>query len=162
PLARYALDDGEPVGAYHELPAGEVRLARGLGSAQAVWTAADVHVPLALDAAGRLVAGPPITGVDLALPLSTTRALVCTRGVASLREGGSTRWTASVGADSRIVDGAILSDGRAAALVVQRAAARAVVVLGLRDGSLQHRINLDDVDAVQFAARRMLALVLAA
>src|SRR5262249_58617826 len=44
----------------------------------------------------------------------------------------------------------------------ERAAARAVVVLGLRDGSLQHRINLDEVDAVQFAARRMLALVLAA
>jgi hypothetical protein len=162
-LARHALDDGRLLGAPHALPpASHGRLVRGLGTSLAMWIGAELQVPLAADRAGGVLAGAPIAGADLALPLSRTRALVCSRGGVALREGASTRWSIPGGGDGRVSHGAILSDGRAAALVVERAAEHTLLVIGLRDGSLQHRIALHDVDGVHFAARRMLAVVLAA
>ncbi|HEU0036426.1 MAG TPA: ATP-binding protein [Kofleriaceae bacterium] len=159
-LTRYALRTGEALDA----PVGlsslgtDSRLVRAAGAPAAVWLG-ETAMTIAKQGAG-VVARELAPDVELVLPVSATRALWCQRHAVSLREGTSTRWTATPAREGRIVDGAILSDGRSAAFVVQKPGSQAIIVIGLRDGTVLHRINLAGVSPVRFAARRGVALVL--
>ena len=160
-LRRYVLGTGAPTGVATSvaLPrGGDARLVRAALVPAAVWSGA---TPMTLVRDGAVVVAREIAAdVELMLLVTATRALWCQRNGLSLREGASTRWSVPAGHDGRIVDGAILSDGRSAALVVQRAKTQAILVISLRDGAVQHRINLPGVSPVRFAAKRGVALVL--
>ncbi|MEO8701522.1 MAG: ATP-binding protein [Kofleriaceae bacterium] len=159
-LQRYVLRTGERVEPAVALspPRADSRLVRAAGAPAAVWLGT---TPVILARTGRDVTARELgADVELVLPVTTTRTLWCQRHALSLREGTSTRWSVSPAREGRVVDGAILSDGRSAALVVQRAGTQSILVIGLRDGVVQHRINLPDVSPVRFAARRGVALVL--
>ena len=159
-LQRYLMRTGEPIeGGVAVSPAGNSsRLVRAANAAAAVWLGSTA---VTLARQGReIVTRELAADVELVLPVTATRTLWCQRHTLSLREGTSTRWSATPAREGRMVDGAILSDGRSAALVVQRAGSQAILVIGLRDGVVQHRINLAGISPVRFAARRGVALVL--
>ncbi len=131
----------------------------------ALWSAAPPAV-ISIDA--DRVTSTPIPGTpDLVLPVSATRWLVCRDHRVALREPTTERWsTDGLGID-RVIDGAILFDGRSAALRASAtgrdgAPAEQLLVIGLRDAVVQHRLTLSHAEAVRFAPARGFALVLVA
>ncbi len=158
-LRRYVLKTGEPIKTDLEVSAlgNASRLIRATGAAAAVWLGLP---PMTLAVQGRDVVARELgIDVELVIPVTATRTLWCQRQLLSLREGNSTRWSITPSREGRIVDGTVLGDGRSAALVVHKASAQSILVVGLRDGSVLHRINLTGVSSVRFAARRGVALV---
>ncbi len=160
-LRRFVLKTGEEVERPQPVapPFGiDARLVRATGAPAAAWFGAP---PQTVARHGRdLVVRDLPSDVELVLPVTATRALQCQRHALTLREGTTSRWSVPQNRTDRITDGAILGDGRSAALVVQRAGGSAINVIGLRDGSVLHRINLNAISPVRFAPRRGVALVL--
>ncbi|HEU0035572.1 MAG TPA: ATP-binding protein [Kofleriaceae bacterium] len=137
------------------LPGDHGRLIRGTAAAQAVWLGTTA---LLVDATAEPTA-TPLGDVDFALPVSATRLFVAQRHLLAMREAGALRWQASPVGDGHVVDAAVVFEGRAIALhVVRRHGRSSIVVLGARDGSVQHRIGLAGATVVRFAARRGVAL----
>jgi len=98
------------------------------------------------------------------IPVSSTRWLVCQRDRVTLRESTSVRWSTSIaGPSDRVTDGAILFDGRSVALIAENRAetVRHLVVLGMHEPIVQHRMQLAGVDALRFAKLRGFALLYA-
>jgi hypothetical protein len=165
-LRRYTLA-GVPVGEptpLWGLP-GEGRLtAVAVGNA-AVWTAPPATA-FAIDGDG-LGTVPIVGDADCIVPVSATRWLLCHRDRLTLREPTTERWsTLPLGRDARVLDGAILFEGRSAALVVMlpppsigAEPIQQLVVVGLHDGRVQHRLTLASVGAVRLAAIRGFGLV---
>ncbi|HEY1557833.1 MAG TPA: ATP-binding protein [Kofleriaceae bacterium] len=153
------------VGASHELtPVRELWGAAGAlrecatGEPGALWTAAPPAVVLA-NGSTSAIALPDEP--DCAIPVSPSRWLLCRRDRVQLRDPGTERWavTLVLGA-GRVVDGAVLFGGRSVALVVASGGALAqLLVLGLHDGTLHHRITLSGVELVRFAPARGYALM---
>jgi hypothetical protein len=165
-LRRYTLAGaqiGEPTPLWG-LP-GEGRLtAVAVGNA-AVWTAPPAT---AFAIEGDALTAIPIVGeADCVVPVSATRWLLCNRDRLTLREPTTERWsTLPLGRDARVLDGAILFEGRSAALVVMlpppslgAEPIQQLVVVGLHDGRVQHRLTLASVGAVRLAAIRGFGLV---
>ena len=98
---------------------------------------------------------------DFVLPITAHRRVVCTRTDIAMRDGARERWiTRNAIQSGRIVDGAIVFDGRSAALVVARNNALAqLLVLNLHDGAVQQRVTLTDIALVRFAAARGVAVM---
>ena len=97
---------------------------------------------------------------DCTIPITPRRWLLCRRDRIQLHDPGTDRWTRPLATGGRVVDGAVLFGGRSVALVLATAdALTQLLVLGLRDGTLQHRITLSGIDLVRFATVRGLALM---
>ncbi len=159
-LRRFVLKTGQEVEKPIPVspPQGDARLIRASGAAAAAWFGSP---PQTIARHGRdIVVRELPTDIDIVLPVTATRVLQCQRHALSLREGSTTRWSVAQNRTDRIIDGAVLGDGRSAALVVQRTGSQAINVIGLRDGSVLHRINLNAISPVRFASRRGVALVL--
>jgi len=160
-LRRFVLATGDELAQPQAVspPAGiDARLIRATGAPAAAWFGMP---PQTIARHGRdIVVRELPPDVELVLPVTATRVLQCQRHALTLREGTTSRWSVPQSRTDRIIDGAILGDGRSAALVVQRGAAASINVIGLRDGSVLHRINLKAVSPVRFAPRRGVALVL--
>jgi hypothetical protein len=167
-LRRTGLD-GTPIGERQPLWGlpGEGRFLRVAVGTGALWTAMPRAV---LVHEGGRVTTMPIPGEpDFVLPVSTTRWLLHRREQLTLREPSAERWTTAALGPGTVVDGAVIFDGRSAALLVAtppQAAGRApvhqLVVIGLHEPVVQHRLTLTQVDKVRFAPRRGFALMLAA
>jgi len=144
------------------LLAGSGRLRRTAGrELAAAWTGAP---PSILLADGDTVTATALPGEpDAVVPVSSARWLLCRRDRVTLREATSERWTTSIGGrGDRVLDGAILFDGRSVALLVEQAGdppSRQLLVLGLHEPLVQHRLTLAGVDAVRFAPARGFALL---
>ena len=102
----------------------------------------------------------PLPACDLALPAGGGRLLTVTGGTAELRRPGGPIWTTSF-AGERALGGALILEGRAAAICLGRAGAPTIriVVVNLRDGATLHAIGVDATSRIAFAARRGWALV---
>jgi len=123
------------------------------GAASAVWTGGPTVI-----AADRSLARVPGEW-SAVFPVSATRWLVASGDRVALRDPTTERWSTSYGG-ARIVDGAVLFDGRSAALVTAYAGALAqLLVIGLHDGALQHRVTLTAVTQVRFAPSRGYAML---
>jgi hypothetical protein len=97
---------------------------------------------------------------ELALPVGGGRILTVRGGVAELERAGTTVWKKTVG--DRAVGGALVLEGRAAALCLARpGGAMRVVVINVRDGAVLHALGVTDATQVVFAPRRGWAVVLA-
>ncbi|MGE0547983.1 MAG: AAA family ATPase [Kofleriaceae bacterium] len=98
---------------------------------------------------------------DLIIPVTTSRWLVCRRERVQLRDPGTERWSAAAGSvTSRFVDGAVLFGGRTVALVSAYGdTLTQLIVLGLHDAGLHHRITLSNIDLIRFAPARGYALM---
>ena len=105
----------------------------------------------------------PILGEsDCIIPVSLSRWIVCTRDRVMLRDMTTERWTiAGAITSGRVVDGAVLFEGRTTALAVapRGGPASQLVVVGLHDGAIHHRIALSGIDLLRFAAARGFALL---
>ena len=130
------------------------RFVRGVG-AQAVWLGASA---LHLRRTESGIDAVRLPGVDFALPVGTNRLLVATRAYVQLRDA-TTRWSATLGHDGRIDEGAVVFDGRAAALWFCQRDRSTLAVLDARTGVVHQRINLVDARLVRFAPARGVALV---
>jgi len=168
-LRRYAISGapiGEPLALWGAPGAGEL-IDVPVGDTAAVWTASPPAV-IAVDG-DRLVTVPIAGEPDCVLPVSAARWVICRRERVALREPSAERWnTAPLGRDTRIVGGSVLLDGRSAALQVLAppparggAPVEQLVVIGLHDPVVQHRLTLAGVDAIRFAPARGFALVCA-
>jgi ATPase family associated with various cellular activities (AAA) len=104
---------------------------------------------------------PSTTAAPLTLALGPHRAVVCSQSTVSLHEDTAIRWTARP-AQGTAIAGEVFFEGRAVALLFERASDHLLVVLNVRDGAAQHRIKLPLECQVRFAARRGVALVLSA
>lgn len=103
------------------------------------------------------------TDADLVLPISTTRFIACHRGRVTMRESNLERWQSDklIGANRKVVDGAVLLDATFAALVSQSTEGTLhVVVFGVREPIVQHRFTLAGATAVRFARKRGHAIAL--
>jgi hypothetical protein len=163
-LHRYDLT-GAPIAAPTQLPGGggrgRLHPLRGPHTA-AVWTAIESTM---LVADGPRVTSAPVPGdnPDLALPVTTDRWVVCRRDRVTLRGTSSQRWSASLAGSGLVVDGAILFDGRGVGLLVQSGSDAApryqLVIAGLHEPVVHHRITLSGVEVVRFAPSRGFALL---
>ncbi|MEJ7602336.1 MAG: hypothetical protein WKG01_30855 [Kofleriaceae bacterium] len=97
--------------------------------------------------------------IDLALPLSSTRTIVASRQRLSLRDQDSARWTISLAQLGTISDAAVVLDGKAVAVTASTPTSQAIIVVGLRDGAILHRIVVGMADGVSYAPARGVALV---
>ena len=96
---------------------------------------------------------------DCVIPVSSTRWVVCRRDRVHLRDPGTERWSVPLPASGRVLDGAVLLEGRTVALAIGVGDKLSqLVVLGLHDGALQHKIGLTGIDLVRFASARGFAL----
>jgi ATPase family associated with various cellular activities (AAA)/Winged helix domain, variant len=128
-----------------------------VGAPAAVWSESPpAIVPESGDAVPIAVTPEP----DAIIPVSTTRWVTCKRDRVTLRDPGTQRWAVTVNAPGRVVDGAVLFDGRTIALVfaVNETLVQ-LVVLGLHDGAIHHRLTLQGIDLVRFAPARGYALL---
>src|SRR3569623_882494 len=126
-----------------------------VGAAGALWSESPPAV--VTDAGPTQVARP--TEPDCVVPVTSTRWVVCRRERVQLRDPGTDRWQIALPGAGRVVDGAVLFEGRTVALAVASGDTLAqLAVLGLHDGALQHKIGLSGVDLVRFAAARGFAL----
>ena len=126
-----------------------------VGAAGALWSESPPAV--VTDAGPTQVALP--TEPDCVVPVTSTRWVVCRRERVQLRDPGTDRWQIALPGAGRVVDGAVLFEGRTVALAVASGDTLAqLAVLGLHDGALQHKIGLSGVDLVRFAAARGFAL----
>ena len=156
PSLRRVRFDGAAVGAPTPLSGlpGDGELIAAPGGAAVLWSAAPARM---LVPAGDAVESTPIVGeAERIVPIAAARWLACGRGQVALREPTSERWrTGAVGAGT-VVDGAILFDGHAAALVVDGAdgAALQLVVLTMMRPVIQHRLTLSSVETIRIAPTR--------
>jgi len=112
---------------------------------------------------GNAIETSVIGEADFALPISATRWIVARGSAIQLRDTTTQRWSVAPVIDGLVSEGAIVFDGRAAALYLEQRAGRGViVVLGLRDGGVQHRVALQAATHVRFAPRRGCAFVVLA
>jgi hypothetical protein len=126
-----------------------------VGPAGAVWTAAP-PVMIAAEGAVTPIAGEP----DCVIPVSLGRWVACRRDRIALRDPSTERWSVPA-AGARAIDGAALFDGRTVAIVAgQGRTPGQMLVLGLHDGALQHRVTLTGIELVRFATARGYALLL--
>jgi hypothetical protein len=137
-------------------PGTRPRLVPATGSLHACWIG-DAVSAVYFDR--KLVATPLSADVEFALPLSSTRTLVWSRGRITLREQDGARWSTALPPFKSIHEAAVVFDGKAVAVSAEGSAARAIVVIGLRDGAILHRINVPACRDVRFASRRGVALV---
>jgi len=127
-----------------------------VGPAGAVWSAAR-PVMIAADGTVTPIAGEP----DCVVPVSLGRWVACRRDRVALRDPSTERWSVPVIASQRAIDGAVLFDGRTAAIVAGHGRTpNQLLVISLHDGSLQHRVTLTGIELVRFAAARGYALLL--
>jgi hypothetical protein len=127
-----------------------------VGPAGAVWSAAPPAM-IAADGTVTPIAGEP----DCVVPISLGRWVACRRDRVVLRDPSTERWGVPALGGQRAIDGAVLFDGRTAALVVGHGGTPGqLLVIGLHDGSLQHRVTLTGIELVRFAAARGHALLL--
>jgi hypothetical protein len=170
PALRRVSLDGEPIGERTPLWGlpGAGRLVRvPFGGTAALWTAAPASVLVA--SGGKIDTAPVVGDAELVLPVSPSRWLVCTRNRVTLREPTAERWSTGMVGPGTILGGAVLLDGRAAALLLDVPAseahpdgARQLVVIGLHQPVVQHRLTIAHADLVRFATVRGLAAVVAA
>ncbi|MEO9184216.1 MAG: hypothetical protein ABI467_12040, partial [Kofleriaceae bacterium] len=126
-----------------------------VGAAGALWSESP---PAVVTAAGPTQVTLPMEP-DCVVPVTSTRWVVCRRDRVHLRDPGTERWQVALPGPGRVVDGAVLFEGRTVALAIATGDALAqLVVLGLHDGALQHRIGLSGIDLVRFAPARGFAL----
>jgi hypothetical protein len=158
-LHRWSLR-GEPIAAPRPLWGSTGDRSRlvpvALGGAAALWTSA----PRAIVRGGD-PAMIPVPDADFVLPVSAMRWLVCRRDELALREPTAERWSASLlDAGQRAIAGAVLFDGRAAAIHVAGGGSGAdqMLILTLANAAPQHRLKLVGVDAVSLAPVRGVAL----
>ena len=132
-------------------------LHRAWGSKIASWSG-DPQMTIAFEQ--RLVAKPLPAHVDFALPITSSRMLIASRQTLSLRDQDTARWTLPLAGLGTILDATLVFDGKAIALCTRGGTGgKAIVVLGLRDGAVLHRLTIPGEDTVRFAAMRGLALV---
>ena len=143
-LARTAIPERGP--APRMLPAPSGRLASWMGTGVAL-IAHDRGLAVTMLAAD----------VDFALPLSPARTLVGNRHRLSLREQDVTHWTVPVAPGGWIADAALVLDGKAVAVACTQPPG-AIVVVGLRDGAILHRLTVDHAVDIRFAPARGVAL----
>ncbi|MEO8705521.1 MAG: ATP-binding protein, partial [Kofleriaceae bacterium] len=96
---------------------------------------------------------------DFALAVSPARIVIARRDAIALHDSRSVRWTVTPVRGGRVIDGAVLADGRSIALVIQRPDERSIVVLGMRDGVVQQRIGVAGTPEVRIAGKRGVATV---
>ena len=137
---------------------GGVLRACATGEPGALWSAPEPAVVLATGE--RSAVALPIEP-DCVIPVSPTRWVVCHRDRIQLRDPGTERWSVRIALGrGRVIDGAVLFGGRAVALLIGGPTSLAhLIVLALRDGSVQHRIGLAGIERVRFAATRGFALM---
>jgi hypothetical protein len=156
-LHRFAADGvpiGKPVPLWGE---GGLLRAVAVGAPGALWTA-QPQAMLPADRAPVPILGEP----DCVIPVSLNRWVVCRRDRIALADLGAERWSVTVPiAGERVIDGAVLFEGRTVALVVGSRVRGAghLVVLSLHDGAIHHRIALNGVDLVRFAPARGFVLL---
>jgi ATPase family protein associated with various cellular activities (AAA) len=138
------------------LPAGGATLvAAAVGAPAAAWLGAPTG-PLALIAEpAALVALPGPRSAELALPL-TGRRWVTATGARVVAPSGL---ACELAAGSRVLGGAIVLDGSAVVVLVERARGRELVVIGLSNGRPQLRHAIAP-GPLRVAARRGLAALL--
>jgi hypothetical protein len=126
-----------------------------VGSAGAVWTGPP---PVMIAGDGKVT---PIPGeADCVIPVSSGRWVACRRDRVVLRDPSAERWSVPAVASQRVIDGAALLDGRTATLVAGHGKTPSqLLVIGLHDGSIQHRVTLTGIELVRFAAARGYALL---
>ncbi|MEZ4361712.1 MAG: ATP-binding protein [Kofleriaceae bacterium] len=153
--------DGQELGAPVELP-GPGRLLKIAGHAPAAcWLSSRLSMLVARgdEVVSSLVPGDP----DHLVAVSSTRWILCQRNRIALRESNSVRWSTTIGGlREHVVAGAVLFDGRSAALLIENVDARrprALLVLGLYEPTVQHRLTLAGLDDLRFAPLRGFALV---
>ena len=155
-LHRFQLATGDRAAPPRPLPGhGGALRPIGFGAPAALWTASPASM---ITADGRMT---EIAGEwDCIVPVSISRWLGARQGRIVLRNGTTERWNvAGALATSRVVDGAVLFDGRSAALVVAHGAILSqLLVVGLHDGAIQLRVTLTGIDLVRFAPARGYAL----
>ncbi len=123
------------------------------GSGAALWTAIPAAV---IRTDGEPVRVP--ADAEFVLPVTATRWLACRRGYVALGEPTAERWRAKLMTEShRVVDGVMLFDNRAAALVLD-GPTRQLLVIAVHSPVVQHRLTLVDVEAIRFAPARGFAL----
>src|SRR5579863_3951384 len=133
-----------------------------IGGPGALWSEPE---PAVLNASGATTKLALADDVDCAIPVSSTRWVTCRREHVELRDPGTKRWSGTIPVSGgRVVDGVTLFDGRTVALLVAtstagRDALAQLLVLGLNDGSIQHRMTLSGIEAVRFAPTRGFALM---
>jgi len=103
------------------------------------------------------LASPPDQEVVLAL--SPSRTLVLARRRLALREQETLRWTHATPLPGPITAIAPVFDGKAIAIAIGDRTSQAIVVVGLRDGAILHRLTVGPVHGVHFAAARGVALL---
>ncbi|MEZ4367615.1 MAG: hypothetical protein R2939_15265 [Kofleriaceae bacterium] len=159
-LARFDLA-GAPLGT---LPlVGGTGPLRGvaLGPLGAVW-----HGPppslITVGADGALASEVLPGDPDWAAPVTVNRWVFARGSRLALRDVTTERWSVTVRGTGRVVDGAVLLDGRSVALVLGApgdGAPAHLAVHGLHDGAAQARLAVQGVDLVRFAPARGLALL---
>jgi hypothetical protein len=126
-----------------------------VGKPAALWTASPAAT-VSID--GSVI---PVPGEwDAVFPVTASRWVACRRDRIALRDPTTERWSIACAlGGARIVDGAVLFDGRSAALAVAHAGVLTqLIVIGLHDGTIQHRVTLTGIGLVRFAPARGLAL----
>ncbi len=128
-----------------------------VGARGALWSESP---PAVIPDAGAITAIALSNEPDLVIPVSSTRWVVCHRDRVHLRDPGTERWVIAMGTGGRVVDGAVLFDGRTVALVLASGDHfTQLVVINLHDGVVQHRLTLSGIDLVRFAAVRGFAML---
>ncbi|MBL0216860.1 MAG: ATP-binding protein [Myxococcales bacterium] len=156
-LQRFRLDGTLDGSTQLPMPLDAPRLVPASGGAIVGWIAAPCALVTATASGLSSVELP--REVEFVLPLSATRLVVATRTKLELREQHAVRWSISLGSSVKILDGARVLDGNAVALNVSTTGGQAVLVIGLREGALLHRISIPERAPLRFAAKRGVALL---
>ena len=144
---------GARIGAPCSLPVGAGSLiAAAAGTAAALWTSSPA---IALLDEGGVIKTMPAPATDLALPL-TGRRWVTATGARVVAPSGL---SCELEPGTRVLAGAIVLDGTAAAILTERTGGRALVVVGLANGRLQLRQPVPSAP-LRVAARRGLVAAL--
>jgi hypothetical protein len=135
------------------LPGDGILCPAAMGTQLAAWSAPPIA--LVTSSSVQTLAGDP----EWVVPVSQARWVACGRDRIRLRTASSERW--AVPAIGRVVDGALLFEGRTVALVTATPAGALaqLVVIGLHDGAIHHRITLAGVEQIRFAPARGFALM---
>ncbi len=129
-----------------------------VGDAGALWSEEPATV---IRADGKTCTFAHAGQTDCILPVSHSRWIVCRRDRIQLRDPGTERWSVAIPTGGgRVLDGSVLFGGRTVALIVEGPQGqRQMLILGLHDGAVHHRLTLSGIDLVRFAPARGLALM---
>jgi len=156
-LQRVRYRDGAMLGATVPLWGnGGVLRPTAVGAKGAVWTGSP-EVMIGNDGAVTPIPGD----ADCVIPVSLSRWVACRRDRVVLRDPTTERWSVTgLIPTGRVVDGAVLFEGRSVVLVVaHNGSLHQLVVVNLHDGSLLYRITLNSIELVRFAPARGHALL---